>query len=106
MRALHAHRENTPGSTVTRSRIVDTERQAGTGGSVPPLTRADVEQLRSKVESAAQLDLSLQNLQHVDLSYLDLQGANLRGADLQGAQLRGTNLSEADLRGANLSDAE
>jgi Pentapeptide repeats (8 copies) len=85
---------------------VDTERQAGTGGSVPPLTRADVERLRSKVESAAQLDLSLQNLQHVDLSYLDLQGANLRGADLQGAQLRGTNLSEADLRGANLSDAD
>ena len=50
---------------------MDTERRAETGGSVPPLTRADVERLRSKVEGAAQLDLSLQNLQHSDLSYQD-----------------------------------
>jgi Pentapeptide repeats (8 copies) len=81
---------------------VDTERQAGTGGSVPPLTRADVERLRSKVESAAQLDLSLQNLQHVDLSYLDLQGTNLRGADLQGADLSTAQLHGPELRGARL----
>src|SRR6266849_445835 len=85
--------------------ILNTQRQAGTGGSVPILTRADVELLRSKVESSTKLDLSFQNLQHIDLSYMDLQGANLRGADLQGAHLRGTNLSDTDLDGANLSRA-
>ncbi len=85
---------------------MNTQRQAGAGGSVPLLTRADVELLRSKVESSTRLDLSFQNLQYIDLSYMDLQGANLRGADLQGAHLRGTNLSDTDLRGANLSDAD
>src|SRR6266849_5494311 len=86
--------------------ILNTQRQAGRGGSVPILTRADVELLRSNVESSTRLDLSFQNLQHIDLSYMDLQGANLRGADLQGAHLRGTNLSDTELQGANLSDAD
>ncbi|MDQ2713640.1 MAG: pentapeptide repeat-containing protein [Chloroflexota bacterium] len=74
--------------------------------SAAPLTRADVELLRSNVESSAQLDLSLQNLRHIDLSYIDLHGANLRGAKLQGANLRGTNLSDTDLQGADLSNAD
>jgi uncharacterized protein YjbI with pentapeptide repeats len=86
--------------------IVNTERPAGNGRSLSPLTRADVELLRSKVGSSTSLDLSYQNLQHIDLSYMDLQGANLRGADLQGAHLRGTNLSETDLQGAHLNDAD
>jgi hypothetical protein len=38
---------------------VDTERQAGTGGSVPPLTRADVERPRSKVERSKRCGLGL-----------------------------------------------
>jgi uncharacterized protein YjbI with pentapeptide repeats len=81
--------------------IVNTENPIGTGKSAFPLTRADIEQLRSTLESPAQLDLHLQNLQEIDLSYMDLQGANL-----QGANLRGTNLSEANLQGANLSEAD
>jgi hypothetical protein len=85
--------------------IVTTEKPIGTGKSAFPLTRADVEQLRSTVESAAQLDLHLQNLQEIDLSYMDLQGVNLQGANLQRANLRGANLSEADLDGADLSHA-
>ncbi|HEX6556498.1 MAG TPA: pentapeptide repeat-containing protein [Ktedonobacteraceae bacterium] len=85
---------------------MNTERHIGAGKSAFPLTRADVERLRSNVENPVQLDLRLQNLQHIDLSYMDLQGANLRGANLQGANLRGTNLSETDLQGANLSDAD
>jgi len=60
-----------------------------------PLTRADVELLRSKVESSAQLDLSDQNLRDIQLTYFDLHGANLYGADLQGANLRGANLRGA-----------
>ncbi len=62
--------------------IVNSERHVGAGKSVFPLTRADVERLRSNVENAAQLDLRFQNLQHIDLSYMDLQGANLQGADV------------------------
>jgi len=83
-----------------------TEHPMGTGQSASPWTRAGIEQLRSAVESAAQLDLHLQNLQEIDLSYMDLQGADLRGADLHGATLRGTNLREAKLQGANLSEAD
>jgi hypothetical protein len=83
---------------------VTTDGQAGRSAS--PLTRADVEQLLSKVESSVGLDLSFQNLKRIDLSYMDLRGANLRGADLQGAYLRGTNLSDTDLQGTNLSDAD
>jgi hypothetical protein len=86
--------------------IVNTERHIGPGESVSPLTRADVELLRSNIEGSAKLDLRFQNLQYIDLSYLDLQGANLQGADLQGANLRGTNLSETNLQGANLSGAD
>ncbi len=41
---------------------MDTDAQTGTGSSDTPLTRVDVELLRSKVESAAELDLSSQNL--------------------------------------------
>ena len=85
---------------------MSTGRQAGTGRPTSPLTRADVELLRSRVERSAQLDLSFQNLKQVDLSYFDLEGTNLRGADLQGANLRGANLREARLQGANLSDAD
>ncbi len=85
---------------------MDTEEQAGTGKSVFPLTRTDVELLLSRVGSSAKLDLSLQNLKQIDLSYMDLRGANLRGADLQGAYLRGANLSDTDLQGANLSGAD
>lgn len=83
-----------------------TERHVGTGGPVPPLTRADVELLLSKVERSSEIDVSFQNLQHINLSYLDLRGANLRGTNLQGANLRGTNLSETDLHEANLSEAD
>jgi len=86
--------------------IVNSERHVGAGKSVSPLTRADVERLRSNVENAAQLDLRFQNLQHIDLSYMDLQGANLQGADLQAANLRGTNLSGANLQAANLSETD
>jgi uncharacterized protein YjbI with pentapeptide repeats len=85
---------------------VKTERDAGTGGSVPPLTRADVEVLLSKIEGPDKLDLSFQHLQFIDLSYMDLQGSNLRGADLHGANLRGTNLCDADLQEANLRHAD
>ena len=98
--AHHGHTE------IRGSMIVNTERDVGAGKSNFPLTRVDVERLRSKVEHAAQLDLHLQNLQQIDLSYMDLQGANLQGADLQAATLRGTNLSGANLRGANLSEAD
>lgn len=86
--------------------IVNTEGHPGAGKSAFPLTRADVERLRSTVEHTAQLDLRLRNLQHIDLSYMDLRGANLQGADLRAANLRGTNLSEANLQGANLSEAD
>jgi uncharacterized protein YjbI with pentapeptide repeats len=85
---------------------MNTERHAGAGRPVSPLTRADVELLRSNVKNFARLDLSFQNLQHSDLSYMDLRGANLRGADLQGANLRGTNLSYADLQEAHLRYAD
>jgi hypothetical protein len=50
-----------------------TEGPTETEGAIPPLTRADVERLRSQVESSAGLDLSFQNLEDVDLSYLDLR---------------------------------
>lgn len=93
-------------SALEGSMIVTTEKPIGTGKSAFPLTKADIEQRRSAVESTAQLDLRLQNLQEIDLSYMDLQGANLQGADLQGANLRGTNLREANLQGANLSEAD
>jgi uncharacterized protein YjbI with pentapeptide repeats len=86
--------------------IMPTEEPMGTGKSALPLTRADVEQLRSTVERAARLDLHRQNLQEIDLSYMDLQGVNLQDVNLQGANLRGTNLREADLQGANLSEAD
>lgn len=82
------------------------EKPVGSGEADAPLTRADVEWLRSNVEHADQLDLRLQNLRQIDLSYMDLQGADLRGADLQGANLRGTNLSQANLQAANLSGAD
>jgi Pentapeptide repeats (8 copies) len=85
---------------------VNSERHVGAGKSAFPLTRADVERLRSDVEHTAQLDLRLQNLQRIDLSYMDLQGANLQEANLRAANLRGTNLSEANLQGANLSEAD
>lgn len=85
---------------------MSTERHVGAGRPISPLTRADVELLRSNVENFARLDLSFQNLQHSDLSYMDLRGANLRGADLQGANLRGTNLSDADLQEAHLRYAD
>jgi uncharacterized protein YjbI with pentapeptide repeats len=85
---------------------MNTQRRVGAGRPVSPLTRADVELLRSNVENFARLDLSFQNLQHSDLSYMDLRGANLRGADLQGANLRGTNLSDADLQEAHLRYAD
>ena len=85
---------------------MNTERHVGAGRPISPLTRADVELLRSNVENFARLDLSFQNLQHSDLSYMDLRGANLRGADLQGANLRGTNLSDADLQEAHLRYAD
>lgn len=93
-------------NTLEGSMIVTTEKPIGTGKSAFPLTRADIEQLRSTVQSAAQLDLHLQNLQEIDLSYMDLQGANLQGANLRGANLRGTNLREANLQGANLSEVD
>ncbi len=86
--------------------IVNIERHAGTGRSLPPLTRTDVELLCKKVEGSSKLDVSFQNLQNIDLSYMDLHGANLRGANLQGANLRGTNLSDTDLQEANLSEAD
>src|SRR5258708_4150673 len=86
--------------------ILNTQRQAGRGGSVPILTRADVELLRSKVESSTRLDLSFQNVQHIDLSYMDLQGANLRGSDLQGAHLSDAVLEGANMSRAHLSDIE
>jgi hypothetical protein len=86
--------------------IVNTERHTGAGKSAFPLTRADVERLRSQGEPAARLDLRFQNLQQIDLSYMDLQGANLQGADLQAANLRGTKLRGANLQGANLSGAD
>lgn len=86
--------------------IVTTEKPIGAGKSASSLTRADIEQLLSTLDSAAQLDLHLQNMQEIDLSYMDLQGANLQGADLQKANLRGTNLREANLQGANLSEAD
>jgi uncharacterized protein YjbI with pentapeptide repeats len=85
---------------------MNTERHVRAGRPVSPLTRADVELLRSNGEGSARLDLSFQNLQHCDLSYMDLQGANLRGANLQGANLRGTNLSDADLQEAHLRYAD
>jgi len=84
---------------------MNTERHVGAGKSAFPLTRADVELLRSNVENSAKLDLRFQNLQHIDLSYMDLQGANLQGANLSGANLQGANLSNADLDGADLSRA-
>src|SRR5205085_2372031 len=83
-----------------------TERHAGTGGSVPPLTRADVERLLSQLESSARLDVSFHNLQQIDLSYMDLEGANLRGADLQGANLSTAQLHGPELRGATLYRTE
>jgi hypothetical protein len=76
------------------------------GGKGQSNSGQHVELLRSKVERAAQLDVSFQNLQYIDLSYFDLQGVNLRNADLQGANLWGINLSDAYLQGANLSDAD
>ena len=108
--AHHGHTE------IRGSMIVNTERDVGAGKSNFPLTRVDVERLRSKVEHAAQLDLHLQNLQQIDLSYMDLQDANLQGADLQAATLRRPSLGRgesarsqsrrgADLDGADLSRA-
>jgi uncharacterized protein YjbI with pentapeptide repeats len=85
---------------------LNTSKQAGTAGPGRPLTRADVELLRSKVDSPARLDLSHQNLEKINLTYFDLQGTNLRGADLHDADLRGANLSGADLRSTNLSGAD
>ncbi len=85
---------------------MNTEKSFETGKSPSHVTRSDIEQLRSALESAAQLDLHHQNLREIDLSYMDLQGANLQGADLQRANLRGTNLQEAKLQGANLSEAD
>jgi hypothetical protein len=82
------------------------DRHVGAGRPVSPLTRADVELLRSNVKGSTRLDLSFQNLQHCDLSYMDLQGANLRRANLQGANLRGTNLSDTDLQEAHLRYAD
>ena len=67
---------------------LDRDTQTRAGRSNRPLTREDVELLRSKVNSSAQLDLSRQNLQKINLSYFDLQRSNLLGADLQGANLR------------------
>ena len=89
-----------------RSSIVNFDRQPDTNRSDSPLTRADIERLRSQVDSSARLDLSYQNLQGIDLAYFNLQGANLRGANLQKANLRGTNLSSADLRRASLRGAD
>ncbi|HLI08471.1 MAG TPA: pentapeptide repeat-containing protein [Ktedonobacteraceae bacterium] len=60
-----------------------------TNEEIPPLTRADVEQLRREVESSAMLDLSARNMGGINLSYFDLQGANPRDADLREANLRG-----------------
>ncbi|GLV55350.1 hypothetical protein KDH_21970 [Dictyobacter sp. S3.2.2.5] len=82
------------------------DRLAGTGRSGARLTREDVEQLLSKVESSAQLNLSSRHMEDSNLSYLDLRGANLRGANFQGANLRGTNLSGAYLQAANLCGAD
>jgi uncharacterized protein YjbI with pentapeptide repeats len=76
--------------------IENVERQVGVERSISPLRRADVELLRSNVESSAQFDLSFQNLQHIDLSCMDLQWANLHETDLQEA-----NLCEADCDGAD-----
>src|SRR5439155_352797 len=83
--------------------IVNSERHVGAGKSVSPLTRADVERLRSNVENAAQLDLRFQNLQHIDLSYMDLQGADLSTAHLNGPELRGASLHRVH-RGAFFGD--
>ena len=85
---------------------MNTNAQTGTESSDTPLTRVDVELLRSKVESAAELDLSARNLRYIHLTYFDLQGANLQGADLQGANLRGARLCGTDLRGARLCGAD
>ncbi len=82
------------------------ERHDGTGGSLPPLTRTDVERLLEKAGNASQSDLRLQNMHSIDLSYMDLHGADLRGANLQRANLRGTNLSDTELQEADLSDAD